>query len=181
MSRVLVPFAAGFEEIETATIVDVLRRAGVEVVLAGIDGAAPVVGSRMISFVPDAAFADVSDEEWDLVVLPGGLKNAEQLATHEPLLDLLRGRVYAGARVAAICAGPLALDAAGVLPSGGWTCFPALQGRMKAAGWQDEPVVEHAGITTSQGPATAMRFALHLVGKLVTTDKAGEVARALLL
>lgn len=181
MPRVLVPFAAGFEEIETATLVDVLRRAGVDVVLAGLDGAGPVVGSRRITFTPDAAFADVADEDWDLVVLPGGLKNAERLASHEPLLDLLRGRVYSGARVAAICAGPLALDAAGVLPSGGWTCYPDLKGRMAAVGWQDEPVVENAGITTSQGPATAMRFALHLVSRLVAPEKAGEVARGLLL
>lgn len=180
MARVLVPVAAGFEEIETSTIVDVLRRAGIEVVLAGIAGREPIAGSRRITFVPDAAFADVAAEAWDLVALPGGMKNAEALAAHEPLLDLLRERVYGGRRVAAICAAPLALDAAGVLPSGGWTCYPGLQDRLSAVGRIDEPVAEHAGVITSQGPGTAMEFALYLVDQLVGREKRDEVAEGLL-
>ena len=181
MARVLVPVAEGFEEIETATIVDVLRRAGVDVVLAGLDSAEPITGSRGMVFGVDAALAAVADEPWDLVVLPGGLNSAERLATSDLMLDLLRSRVYSGQSVAAICAGPLALDAAGLLPAGGWTCHPDLKERMQTAGWQDEPVVEHGTLITSQGPATAMLFALRLVTKLVTRDKAVEVTRGLLL
>jgi DJ-1 family protein len=178
MPRVLVPFAAGFEEIETATIVDVLRRAGVEVVLAGLDGPEPIRGSRGIVFTPDAAFD--ADGEWDLVILPGGTANAEALAADDRLKELLQRRVFGGLPVAAICAGPLALDAAGVLPTGGWTSYPGIERRVSATGRQDEPVVDHAGIVTSQGPGTAMQFALYLVHRLVDGKKRDEVAAGLL-
>lgn len=179
MKRVLVIVDAGFEEIETAAVVDVLRRAGVEVTLAGRTGTAPLRGARGLVVVPDAAF----DPDWqgDLVVLPGGMANAEALAADPRVLDLLRTRVYSGQPVAAICAAPLALDAAGVLPAGGWTCYPGVEARFTAVGRVDEPVAEYAGVITSQGPGTAIRFALYLAERLVGRAAVAPVAEALLV
>jgi protein deglycase len=177
--RVEVLLAAGFEEIETATIVDVLRRACVTVVLAGLDGPAPCPGSRDIVFVPDKAF-DPADLDYDLVVLPGGLAGTRRLAAHEGLKSLLRQRVASGKPVAAICAAPWALDAAGVLSEGAFTCFPGVEARLSVGGRRDETVVDAGTVITSQGPATAMPFALHLVERLVGQLKRAQVAEALL-
>lgn len=177
--RVLVPVAAGFEEIETTTIVDVLRRAGVEVLLAGLDGRGPLRGSRGIVVTPDLAL-DEAEGPFDLVVLPGGMPNARALAAHEGLLALLRHRVDRGEPVAAICAAPLALDRAGVLPAGAYTCYPGVEAQLRAGGRRDEPVVRAGAVTTSQGPATALAFALELVEQLAGEARRDEVARGLL-
>jgi DJ-1 family protein len=179
MPRVLVPVAAGFEEIETSTIVDVLRRAGVEVVLAGLAGAGPVRGSRGIGFVAEVGL-DEAIGPWDLVVLPGGMKNAEALAADKRVTGLLAERVEAGEPVAAICASALALDRAGVLTPGAYTCYPGVETRLATPGRRDEPVVDAVMVITSQGPGTAMAFALHLVARLVGESKRAEVAGALL-
>jgi len=176
---VLVLLAEGFEEIETTTVVDVLRRAGVEVVLAGLDGSDPVRGSRGLVVVPDGAF-DRGDEDFDLVVLPGGLGGAERLAESLDVRNLLRARVAAEQPVAAICAAPLALDAAGVLAEGGFTCYPGLETKLRVGGRQQDEVVAFTGVVTSQGPGTAMAFSLHLVERLEGAERRADVARGLL-
>ncbi|HKK70398.1 MAG TPA: DJ-1 family glyoxalase III [Candidatus Krumholzibacteria bacterium] len=179
MARALVLLAEGFEEIETATVVDVLRRAEVEVVLAGLHGENAVQGSRGMVFVPDSAF-DEADSDVDLLVLPGGSRGAENLAADPRVRALLRERVDAGRPVAAICAAPFALDQAGVLREGEFTCYPGWESRLDTKGRRHEPVVETEGLVTSQGPGTAMDFALALVARLCGRAKSLEVARALL-
>lgn len=176
--HVLVPVAPGFEEIETASIVDILRRAGVRVTLAGVDGHGPVVGSREIAFVPDASLENVAKAS-DALVLPGGLRNAERLAADPRILRMIRERVEAGRLTAAICAAPLALDAAGVLQNIRFTCHPSVKSRLAVGTLVDDPVVDSGVIVTSRGPGTAMAFALHLVERLKGTDKRREVADAL--
>jgi len=179
MARVLVPLATGFEEIETATIVDVLRRAGVRVFLAGLDGPDPVKGSRGMWFVPDGAF-DPADRAFDLVVLPGGMGATELMAKDDRLIGLLRERVALAQPVAALCAAPMVLDAAGVLPEGAFTCYPGIEGRLDTEGRRSEVVVDSGGVVTSQGPATAMNFALYLVARLEGPECMAQVAEALL-
>ena len=179
MSRVLVPLAEGFEEIETSTIVDVLRRGGVDVVLAGLAGPGPVRGSRGIVFTPDAAF-DPADRAFDLVVLPGGMGGATRLAASDAVKALLRDRIAAGQPVAALCAAPMALDAAGVLHAGAYTCYPGVEAKLATAGRRDDVVVDEGGVITSQGPGTAMAFALHLVQRLEGPAKRESVASGLL-
>jgi len=179
MTRVLVPLAEGFEEIETSTIVDVLRRGGVDVVLAGLAGGGPVKGSRGIVFTPDTAF-DPFDRRFDLVVLPGGMGGAQRLAASEPMKALLRARCQAGEPVAALCAAPMALDAAGVLKPGAYTCYPGIEAKIGTPGRRDDVVVDVDGVITSQGPGTAMAFALHLVARLEGAAKRDSVADGLL-
>jgi 4-methyl-5(b-hydroxyethyl)-thiazole monophosphate biosynthesis len=138
-----------------------------------------VEGSRGLIFVPDVAL-DAAQGPWDQVVLPGGMKNAETLATSPAILALLRSRMAAHLPVAAICAAPLALDAAGVLSPGQYTCYPGIQQRLSTPGRRQDPVVEAGYITTSQGPATAMKFAIHLLGALAGEQVRDRVAQALL-
>jgi DJ-1 family protein len=176
----LVPIAPGFEEIETAAIVDVLRRAGVDVTLAGLGGAGPVRGSRGISFVPDAAF-EAASHDVEVLVLPGGMKNAEALAADDRITALVRERVAAGRLTAAICAAPLALEAAGVLAGRQFTSYPGVEQRISAGPASSDRVVDAGVLVTSRGPGTAIAFALHLVERLVGPKIRAEVADALLV
>lgn len=179
MPRVLVPIAEGFEEIETATIVDVLRRAGVDVVLASVDESGPIRGSRGMVVCADVGLAHVHGT-WDLVVLPGGMKNAERLAASDAIRSLLAARFERQLPIAAICAAPLALDAAGVLTEGQFTCYPGVEARIAARGRRDERIVDTGDVITSQGPGTAMPFALHLVERLCGREARDRVAGQLL-
>lgn len=177
---VVVPLAAGFEEIEAVTVIDVLRRASVRVVVAGVDGPGPVTGSRGIVVVPDRAWADADgDAGW--IVLPGGKGGAERLAEHPGVQAALAARSADGRPVAAICAAPFALDAAGLLQDAGFTCYPGWEARIRASGRRDEPVVDAGFVVTSQGPGTAMGFALHLVGRIRGASVRAEVAAGLLV
>ena len=179
MPTALVLLAEGFEEIETATSVDVLRRARVEVTVAGIAGSERVVGSRDMIFTPDVALAD-AELPVDLLLLPGGAQGAENLASDARVRALLRDQVDSERLVGAICAAPFALDQAGVLPRDEFTCYPGWEARIDATGRRHDPVVESRHVITSQGPGTAMDFALALVTRLCGRARAVEVARELL-
>lgn len=179
MSRALVLLAEGFEEIEMATTVDVLRRASVEVVLAGVHRRELTEGSRGVRVSPDVGLADAG-EDYDLLVLPGGMTGAEKLAASDQVLDLIRRRVEEGRPVAAICAAPMVLDRAGVLHEGGYTCYPGVESRMQTQGRSHDRILDTGVIITSQGPGTAMDFALHLVQRLCGEAQALTVQRDLL-
>lgn len=166
MIRVLVPLAPGFEELEAITIVDLLRRAEIEVVTAAL-GANPVTGNHSISVRADAALDDVARDTFDMVVLPGGMPGAQHLREDPRVLDCLRRHAAAGRRTAAICAAPSVLAAAGLLDGRRATSFP---GFLDDAGPEVQrstaPVVIDGTVVTSRGPGTAMDFALALVEEL---------------
>lgn len=182
MARVLVLLAEGFEEIETSTIVDVLRRAGVEVTLAGLAGEDACRGSRGMRFVPDTSLDAVlgGRATWDLVVLPGGMGGTRALEADARVLGLVRERSRRNETTAAICAAPLVLDRAGALPEGRFTCYPGIEAEMGTPGRRDERVVDAGSVITSQGPGTALDFALHLVERLQGRPERDDVARGLL-
>lgn len=179
MARALIPLAEGFDEIEMATLVGVLRRADVEVLVAGLDGRDAVIGSHDLRVIPDLALADV-EGEFDLLALPGGVRAAENLAASTVLRSMLRERVADGRLVAALCMGPYVLDQAGVLPRDAYTCYPGSEGRFETPGRRHDTVVDADTVVTSQGPATAMEFALHLVMRLRGRAVAQEIGRELL-
>ena len=179
--RVLVPLAEGFEEIEAVVIVDVLRRAGVDVRVAGL-APGPVRGSHGISLATDCALDDVRAEELDMLVLPGGMPGAANLQQDARILELVRALVSSGRTVAAICAAPLVLATAGVLEGRRATSYPSVRGRLAGAEVVDRPRVVRSGpVVTSQGVGTALEFALELVGELVGQDRARELAQAMLV
>lgn len=171
MASVLVPLAPGCEELEAITIVDLLRRAGIEAVSAGLDDQ-PVRASRGTVLVPDVALDDVLDREFDMVALPGGQPGANNLAAEPRIIDLLRRHHRNGRYVAAICAAPRVLAAAGLLEGRRVTSFPGALDDMQVAAlrYTTQAVVVDANIITSRGPGTAMDFALTLIELL--TDRA---------
>ena len=181
-ARALIAVADGVEDLETATLIDVLRRAEVEVVIASIENRRMFTAARGTRLTADAMLVDVLAQDFDLIVLPGGMPGAQHLAEHEPLADKVREQARAGKLFAAICAAPaLALQGYGVLKQRRMTCYPAFSDRLSGCTFVDQPVVVDGNCITSQGPATALEFALTLVEQLVGKGKRRAVAEAMLV
>lgn len=177
-AHVLIPLAEGFEEIEAVTVIDILRRAEVEVTVAGVD-ARRIRASRGVVVEADALLDEVADRDYDLVVLPGGAAGAQRLKEAPRVQDLIRHQHDAGRALGAICAAPMALAAAGVLDGRRATSYPGFL-QPGDAELSEDPVVHDRGVTTSRGPGTAMPFALALVEQLCGADKRVEVEERLL-
>ena len=180
MARVLVPLAAGFEELEAVTIIDLLRRANIEVVVAGLEEG-PVRGAHDITIIPDTSLASALTGEFDMLALPGGLPGSDHLAADERLRGLLQEMASSGRFTAAICAAPRALAAAGILQGRRATSFPgALPAEaMSELTYEESAVVTDGKVITSRGPGTAMDFALALIGALQGESKRQEVEQRL--
>jgi 4-methyl-5(b-hydroxyethyl)-thiazole monophosphate biosynthesis len=176
----LVPLAQGCEELEAVTVIDLLRRGEIEVVTAGLTEG-PVVASRGTVLVPDALIDEVIDRPFDLVVLPGGLPGADHLAADARITRLLQRQASSGRRVAAICAAPKVLAAAGLLDGRRATHYPGAvdRGRYPQVAFTDEPVVVDDRLVTSRGPGTAIDFALTLIELLRGRAVRDQVERGL--
>ena len=180
MPRVLVPLAQGCEELEAVTIIDLLRRAEIEVVTAGLtDG--PVVASRKTVLIPDTTIDAVINDDFDLIVLPGGLPGADHLRDDPRIIELLRRHREQGRYTAAICAAPKVLARAGLLEKHKATAYPGALEPLKldSVELSADPVVVDDKVITSRGPGTAMDFALTLIEQLVSREKREEVEKPL--
>ncbi|MGQ0384276.1 MAG: DJ-1 family glyoxalase III [Gammaproteobacteria bacterium] len=165
MKRVLVPLAEGFEELEAVTIIDILRRAGIEVVVASLAGS-PVTGSHGLRISADTPLAALAEQDFDMVALPGGMPGAEHLRKDARIGELLRRQRQKGRPVAAICAAPMVLQAAGVLEGRRATSYPGFLKDARNTTVVSDAVVADDGVITSRGPGTALDFALALVAEL---------------
>jgi protein deglycase len=165
MKRVLVPLAEGFEEIEAVTIVDILRRAGIEVVVASLSGS-PVTGSHGIRVAADTPLDALAEQDFDMIALPGGMPGAEHLRKDARVSEAVLRLHGKGRPVAAICAAPMVLAAAGVLDGRRATSYPGFLKDAERATVVGDAVVVDRGVITSRGPGTALDFALALVEEL---------------
>ena len=169
MAKAIVPLAEGFEEIEAVTIIDIMRRGGVEVTTVYLDGEFAtdlVLGANGITIQADMNISNVVTDEYDAIVLPGGWGGTNRLAEDKDAQRLLKEFAQAGKWVSAMCAAPYALHKAGVL-SKKYTCYPSVEEQIRAEDRVDDIVVVDGKVITSQGPATAICFALELVRQLV--------------
>lgn len=179
--KVLVPIADGIEEIEAACIIDTLRRAGAEVMVASI-GPRQVTASRGVKLVADAQISDCINETFDCIALPGGMPGAEHLRDSVELTTKLKQQKEAGRLYGAICASPaVVLQHHGLLEGTRATCYPSLQDQLDPANVSDDRVVVDGHCVTSQGPGTAIRFALKLVERLLGPETAEQVGQAMLV
>ena len=179
MSKVLVPLASGFEEIEAMSIIDILRRADIDVVVAGL-GKKQVVGAHGVKVQADAHIEDMNSNEFDMIVLPGGLPGATNLQKDEHVQKLLKDFDKQNKSIGAICAAPIALESAGVLKEN-YTCYPSFEANIREEGYTaSQDVVSDENIMTSRGPATAMAFGLAIVAKLCGDEKSSEIKSQLL-
>lgn len=180
MNRVLVPLAEGFEELEAITVIDLLRRAGIEVVSAGLTEG-PVRASRGTVVVPDTTLDAVVEEAFGMMVLPGGLPGAEHLDRDPRIRSLLLRMRDEGGYTAAICAAPRVLANAGLLDGKRATAYPGVlsEARYPRVHLLGAPVVTDGKLVTSRGPGTAMDFALQLIETLAGKPRRDEVESAL--
>ena len=178
MKNVLVLFAAGSEELEAITIVNILRRAGVSVTLAGLHTGV-LRGSRGVMLTPDSTLEAVLHEDFDMVVLPGGQPGTNHLKADARVLKLVQNMAQQGKYVAAICAAPSVLATAGLLDGKQATGFPGALTPFPKVKQQQAAIAEDGKIITSRGPGTAMDFALILVERLAGSAKRQEVEAGL--
>jgi len=176
MTHVLVPLAQGCEELEAITITDLLVRAGINVTTCGLDEQ-PVKASRGAVIIPDTSIEKVLNEEFDLIVLPGGLPGADHLRDNFYVQSLIKQQASKNRYLAAICAAPKALAQAGVLDGKTATSFPGVLAAVdnKNITISEESVVIDGKIITSRGPGTAMDFTLSLIEILEGKEKRDEV------
>lgn len=179
MAKVYVFFAEGFEEVEALTTVDLLRRAGVEVVMTSIMGKAEVEGSNGIKIVTDKLFEEIDASDADMLILPGGQPGTTNLSQFKPLTDLLCAWNAEGKKMAAICAAPTVFGGLGLLDGKRATCYPGCEEGLGGAEAVTESVVIDGNITTSRGVGTAIAFALTLISILVDQDTADTLSKGI--
>jgi protein deglycase len=180
MASVLVPLAQGCEELEAVTIIDLLRRAGIKVTTAGLDDQ-PITASRGVILIPDTTLYEALKNDYDMMVLPGGLPGADYLNADTRIHELLKKMAHSEKFIAAICAAPKVLASAGLLDGKRATAYP---GTLEKLDLNDttvttETIVKDGKVITSRGPGTAMDFALVLIEQLLGTEKRKEVETAL--
>jgi 4-methyl-5(b-hydroxyethyl)-thiazole monophosphate biosynthesis len=178
MPTVLVPLAQGCEEIEAVTVIDILRRAGITVLSAGLD-TQPIRASRGTVLIPDTTLDAALEQSYDMLVLPGGQPGSNNLKADARILTLLHSMSRQDKYIAAICAAPSVLATAGLLDGKHATSFPGALDAFPKVLQEAEAVVEDGKIITSRGPGTAMEFALILVARLAGTVKRQEVEAGL--
>ena len=177
MPTVLTLLADGFEEIEAITPVDLLRRAGVEVTVASLAEHRHVTGRSGITVHADIALSDVGERLFDLLLLPGG-PGTKNLRADPRVQAVVERHAAGGRQLAAICAAPTVLNAAGLLEGRRYTAHFSVAAELPEI-IADRRVVVDGSLVTSRGAGTAIDFGLMLVEKLVSAEKAGEVARSI--
>lgn len=177
---IYVHLAEGFEEIEALTVVDLLRRAEISVKTVSMEKGLEVKGAHDILVKADIMFSDADYEECEMIVLPGGMPGTSNLMKNEDLLNRIKEFNREGKNIAAICAAPMILGEIGILDGKKATIYPGMESHLKQGEYKDMPVVVDGNIITSKGPATAMTFALELVGILKDEAAKEETSKGLL-
>ncbi|UUM31135.1 DJ-1 family glyoxalase III [Vibrio japonicus] len=179
--KVLVPIAPGTEEMEAVTIIDMMVRAGYETVVASadFDGNLTMKASRGVTLTAHCKLVDIADDEFDAVILPGGVVGAETFRDSTVLIEIVRQQAYEGKLVAAICAAPaLVLAHHNLYPNALMTCHPSFQDHIPENNWRVKRVtydINH-NLLTSQGPGTALEFAMEIIINLSGKEYAWTVA-----
>ena len=182
MPKVLVPLAQGCEELESVTIIDLLRRAGIDVVSASLDGDV-ITASRGVRLVADVDLDTALTKDYDMVILPGGLPGADHLDKDERITELLKSMANSERFTAAICAAPKVFANHGLLDHKRATSYPGVIDTMHLPNTEylQDNVVRDGTVITSRGPATAIEFTLELIEILTDKSKREEIEQQLLL
>jgi protein deglycase len=180
MPRVAVILADGFEEVEAIAVIDVLRRAGIDTVIAGLHSGS-VASARNVKVVPDAVIDEVRPDDFDMIVLPGGQPGSDNLNADPRVKALIKGFSQKGKLTGAICAAPYVLANAGVLAGKRATSYPTYKDRLGGAVYEEKSVVCDDNVMTSRGAGTALAFGLAIAEKLVGKEKAQKIREAMLI
>jgi len=180
MPKVVILLAEGFEEVEAVAIVDVLRRAEIDVTIAGLQEG-PVASARKVRVLPDTVIDSIRTEDFDMIVLPGGQPGSDNLNNDARVRRLITEFHTKGKLTGAICAAPYVLANAGILEGKHVTSYPTYRDRLGKVVYEEETVVEDGNVMTSRGPGTALCFGLAIAAKLVGKEKARQVSQSMLL
>ena len=173
--------APGFEEIEAITILDVLRRAQLNVVSVSLTGDLTVTGAHGIAVLADTLYPDIDLAEAAQLILPGGMPGTNNLNVHEGLKRAIKTHAAAGKPIAAICAAPLILGQLGLLAGKEATCYPGYEQHLIGARLSKKAVVQDGAFLTGNGPGAAARFALQIVKHFRSEELAEELAKGMKL
>lgn len=179
--RITVHLAEGFEEIEAVSIIDVLRRADLDVLVVSVTGKPEVIGAHQVILVADILFEQVNYDEIFMIVLPGGMPGAANLNDHTDLKAQIERFNSQNRPLAAICAAPLVYGNLGILEGKQAVCYPGFEKFLKGAEVLAMPVVESENVITGRGPGSALKFALKIVEKAVSIEKADLIAQQMLV
>jgi len=179
--KVIVFMAPGFEEMELTITVDILRRAGIETLTASLaENVEPVKGSRGILMIPDVTISQVSCNDTDMIVLPGGIEGTQNLAESQKVLEIIKTMQKMGRKIAAICAAPAVLVLAGVAVGRRATSHPAAADHMKGVNYSEERVVIDGNMITSRAAGTTFEFAFAIIESLLGKEAAEAVNKGVL-
>ena len=180
MSKAYLFLADGFEEIEALTVVDLLRRASIEIKTVSISDTPQVVGRSRIAVGADEMWDDAKPETADVLILPGGMPGTTYLMQHKGLRKLLKKAAGEGRLLAAICAAPTIFGDLGLLEGKKATCYPGMENQLGGAEVVlDKEVVKDGNIITSRGAGTAIPFALKLIEELLDRDVALDIKKSI--
>ncbi|PWI35200.1 DJ-1 family protein [Vibrio albus] len=184
-TQILVPVAHGTEELEAVTCIDILRRAGYQVTVASadFDGELTITGAHGTVLTADCKLVDVADNEFDAIVLPGGVGGSETFRDSTLLVEMVKQQKYDGRWMAAICAAPaLVLQTHDIYPDAIMTCYPSFQSHIPEDKWRVKRVttdINHK-LITSQGPGSALEFAMEIITRLSGKKHAWSVAEPMI-
>jgi 4-methyl-5(b-hydroxyethyl)-thiazole monophosphate biosynthesis len=182
MSKVLVALAEGFETVEALAVVDVMRRGGVEVVTASVGENQRVKSSHNVEVTADKMIRDCMDSQWDLIVMPGGVKGSENLAKSPEVEKLLKNQNAKGRLFGGICAAPaVVLEKQGLLEGKKATCHPGFMDKIAPERQQDEGVVVAGNCVTGRGAGWSIPFGLEMLEKLEGKEKREAVEKGMAL
>ncbi|HEX7585377.1 MAG TPA: DJ-1 family glyoxalase III [Prolixibacteraceae bacterium] len=179
--KIAVHLANGFEEIEAVCIIDVLRRADIDVSVVSVTGKLEVTGAHQLKVMADTLFEQVNYDEVYMIVLPGGMPGASNLDAHSGLKEMIMKFNAGNKQLAAICAAPLVFGNLGILKGKQAVCYPGFENYLKGAEVLTLPVVEYGNVITGNGPGSAIQFALEIVKKAVSTEKANLIAKQMMV
>jgi 4-methyl-5(b-hydroxyethyl)-thiazole monophosphate biosynthesis len=179
--KIIVPIAEGTEEMEAIIIIDILRRAEFNVVCAAVGNSKTITASRKVILTADTLWDQINPADFDAIVLPGGAVGTDNLMQSQSLLKALQEYNQQEKFIGAICAGPLVLQAAGILQNRTVTCHPAVSEQLTVPEYSNNRVVHSENIITSQGPGTAMEFALAIITKLTDKTTAEKITPGLIM
>ncbi len=180
MGKAALFLATGFEEIEAISIIDVLRRGGLDLVTISVSGMEDVEGSHGVIVKSDALFFSIDYSEYDLFILPGG-PGTENLKKHEGLCDLLVQVHNEGKRIAAICAAPSVLGEMKILEGKMATCYPGYEEELKGAHVLNQEIVRDGNVVTGKGPGVSMKFAFEILKDYLEPEAIEELKERMII
>ena len=179
--KAAIHLAEGFEEIEAITTTDILRRAEIETLIVSVSGRRTVTGSHKITVICDQVFDEIDYNEYDIIILPGGMPGSKNLNSHSGLKKIIKQFYAEGKFIAAICAAPMVLGNLGLLKGKEVVCYPGFESYLPNSVISEDIVIQSDNIITAKGPGATIEFALKIIEVLKGEDISKKIRKSLMM